>query len=202
MATVPLCAVDTETTGVHRKRRIWEVALIRREPDSEQAETSFFMEVDLADADGIGLGIGRFYERHPMGQWLSGRRPDRSTTYADALYPEQYAAETIARWTHGAHIIGAVPNFDTTSFEQLMWERGLLPAWHYHLIDVENLAVGYLKGQGIASSDTVNNLEPPWDSDELCKLLGVEPSSDEERHTALGDARWALRMYDAVMGGE
>lgn len=41
----------------------------------------------------------------------------------------------------------------------------------------------------------------PWRSDELSRLIGVEPPGEAERHTALGDARWAARAWDAVMGG-
>ena len=64
----------------------------------------------------------------------------------------------------------------------------MLHRWHYHLVDVEALAAGKL---GIA---------PPWKSDELSAALGVTITEDD-RHTALGDAKWAMRIYDAVMGG-
>ena len=40
---------------------------------------------------------------------------------------------------------------------------------------------------------------PPWDSDALSRAVGVNPD-DFDRHTALGDARWAKAMYEAVMG--
>jgi hypothetical protein len=115
----------------------------------------------------------------------------------------------IARWTHGAHMIGNVTSFDTIAFERLMRRQGLLASWHYHLIDVENLAVGYLKGLAKGISPSTGRLpmagaevlsQLPWDSDALSEALGVKPPSDDERHTALGDARWALAMWDAVMG--
>jgi hypothetical protein len=82
-----------------------------------------------------------------------------------------------------------------------MRANGICPSWHYHLIDVENLAVGYLAGVGVATRQ-VGAPKPPWDSEELSRLVGVEPPSEEERHTALGDARWAMRLYDVVMGIE
>lgn len=44
-------------------------------------------------------------------------------------------------------------------------------------------------------------LTPPWRSDDLSRACGVEPPSEEDRHTALGDARWAMRWYDAMTGG-
>lgn len=42
---------------------------------------------------------------------------------------------------------------------------------------------------------------PPWRSDDLSRACGVEPPTEEERHTALGDARWVKRWYDHIMGG-
>ncbi len=41
---------------------------------------------------------------------------------------------------------------------------------------------------------------PPWRSDELSRACGVEPPNEEERHTALGDARWVKRWYDHIIG--
>jgi hypothetical protein len=41
---------------------------------------------------------------------------------------------------------------------------------------------------------------PPWDSEVLSRAVGVDPNA-YERHTALGDARWARDIYDAVTGG-
>jgi hypothetical protein len=32
------------------------------------------------------------------------------------------------------------------------------------------------------------------------EALGVESASEDERHTAMGDVRWVMRMYDAIMG--
>lgn len=205
----PICVVDTETTGVHPGRKVWEVAMIRRDDHGEQ-ETSFMVQVDLAAADPFGLSVGRFYERHPLGRFLSGATMDESEDDR-AVSPAQ-AAEKVALWTHGAHIVGAVPNFDTEVLGTLLREHGLIPAWHYHLIDVENLAVGFLAGRrfewrsstGEGEPDSANPwpaVLPPWNSDELSALVGVEPASEKDRHTALGDARWCLRLWDAITGG-
>ncbi|HTE66667.1 MAG TPA: hypothetical protein VK736_10485, partial [Candidatus Binatia bacterium] len=80
------------------------------------------------------------------------------------------------------------------------------PAWHYHLIDVEALAVGWLSGlrsETTLATGAYAGFVPslPWDSDDLSRACGVEPASEAERHTALGDARWAMRLYDAIVGG-
>jgi hypothetical protein len=220
MTNAPIVFLDTETDGVHPGRKVWEVAMIRRDEGGER-ETSFYVEPNLETADSVGLNVGRFYERHPLGRYLSGLESCR----AGVEVSPKHAAYTVARWTHGAHIVGAVPNFDTEVLGALMREHGLTPAWHYHLIDVEALAFGWLHGvaahghSSVACSDSpvdcnwwgemaegVSDEErdltrPPFRSDDLSRACGVEPPSDEERHTAMGDAKWAMRLYDRITGG-
>jgi len=199
----PLVFLDTETTGVHPARQVWEVGMIRRD-DAGEREIGFFVDVDLAEADPFGLSVGRFYERHPYGRYLSGRSPDpfvEITHDGEFLRPRD-AAHEVATWTHGAHVIGAVPSFDTVSLDALLREHQLIGAWHYHLVDVENLAVGYLAGQrkaGLAQRDEAGDLAPPWDSRQLAAALGVV-QPEQDKHTALGDARWAKALFDTVLG--
>jgi hypothetical protein len=204
-----LCFLDTETTGLHPARRVWEFGCVLRRPAAPQAEYQFFVDVDLDEADPAGLAVGGFYERHPVGRWLSGRVEHRprpawfSGPVNGALLSETQAAQVAARVTHGAVVVGAVPSFDTVSLDWLLREHGHLPQWHYHLVDVENLAVGYLARhrEEITGSTLFDRmLTPPWSSTELAEALGVT-IDDEDRHTALGDARWAMALYDAVMGG-
>lgn len=210
--TAPIVFLDTETDGVHPDREVWEIAMIRRD-DAGQRETAFFVDIDLSTADPFGLKVGRFYERHPLGMHLSGADPGEepytSETFGsrpDGYHGRRRAALEVARWTHGAHIIGAVPNFDTEVLANLLRDNGLTPSWHYHLIDIEALAAGSVAGRWAQGRSDGNPSEPgpfdfglPWKSDDLSRACGVEPPSEEERHTALGDARWAMRLYDAVI---
>jgi hypothetical protein len=211
--SAPIVFLDTETDGVHPDRKVWEIGMIRRDGD-EQRETSFFVEIDLSTADPFGLKVGRFYERHPLGREISGitqrpALPDGMRHWNAGPMPmsRHSAALTVAGWTHGAHIVGAVPNFDTEVLARLLRDQGLTPSWHYHLIDVEALAVGYLAGRW-AQAEDAGNAEPgpfdpglPWNSDQLSTAIGVSPAASEERHTALGDARWVSRMYDVILNG-
>jgi len=98
---------------------------------------------------------------------------------------------------------------------KLLRDNGECPCWHYHIIDVEALAAGWVAAavSGTANDGTrgthrverpdgtVNNIDgrPPWNSNDLSLAVGVNPA-DFERHTALGDARWAKAIYEAVMG--
>jgi hypothetical protein len=196
--TAPLCFLDTETTGVHPDRQVWEFAAIRREPNGNTDTWTFMIsDVDLSNADPFGLKVGRFYERHP--------------DYADQHAPLKTMAEAariVEEVTRGAHLVGAVPNFDAEVLDRLLRSYGLMPAWHYHLLDVEALAVGWLHaraGNGSYDANTAGRIRatatPPYDSEMLSRACGVEPPGEGLRHTAYGDADWARRLYDAITAG-
>lgn len=196
-----LAFVDCETTGLDPERHeMWELAVIVRDGgNSMDGEWTWHLPVNLAKADPMALSIGRFYERRRrLPGWncvLECRAANparwRGTT-------AKSVASQVANLLDGAHIVGAVPSFDTGFLRPWLRANGHAACWHYHLITVEALAIGYLAG--MRHPDELPALAPPWKSDELSRAILVAPPSDEERHTALGDARWAMRMYDGVMG--
>ena len=196
-----LAFIDTETTSLRHDRRIWDIALIIRNTDTgDQDEYQWFIDVqdlDMANADPFSLKVGRFYERHPEMRWDD---PMQAIMAGDvAKSRSEYAVmEDIEQLTRGAHLVGAVVNFDAEVLSARMRAHGILPSWHYHLIDIEPLVLGHLRG---LTRDHEGLPGVPWKSDDLTEALGVEPDPPEERHTALGDARWAMRIYDAVMNG-
>lgn len=176
-----LAFVDTETTGLNPERHeIWEVALVLREDHAPEtdARTStttehvWQLDVDLGRADLIALNVGHFQER----------RASR-----EALTYTPHFLEDFIDLTWGAHLVGAVPSFDAERLERLARRHGFCPGWHYHLVDVEAVAAGAL------------GFRPPWKSEELSGSLGVAVPSGEDRHTALGDARWARDLYDTAI---
>ncbi len=179
--------LDTETTGLSLDDDIWEFATIVRDPGEPDVEWPGFIEHDLDKA---------------------AQLPERFLADHDARYAAEdaltrgAAAMLLDGLLRGAHIVGAVPNFDTERIAILLRAHGIEPAWHYHLIDVENLAVGYIMGRyGIAEPAESDAVTLPWDSDKVSAAIGVTVP-DGERHTALGDARWARDIFDVVMGAE
>lgn len=205
--------VDTETTSLNRwSRQIWEVGLIRHE-DGVRAELQFFIDpVDLAMADPTSLKIGGFYERHPWGVKLSNTAVtaedfEAKYGYKARLLSPQLAAIKIAEWTHGAHLIGGVPSFDEETMARLLMEHNQAPSWHYHMMDIENMMVGFLLANSRAKPAdtdlfpvlTLDSLLPPWDSEWLSEQIGCS-ITDQDRHTALGDARWVERCWLAMYG--
>lgn len=212
-------AVDTETTSLRPDRRVWEVALIlpaesglgfRFGSRAEERPGHFRWFIDKADldlgnADPFALKVGGFYERHPQ---LADDARGHVTSEADVL-------RQVERITRGAHLLGAVPNFDADVLDRRMRAHGIAPSWHYHLIDIEAMAVGYLAGltrgaanatgeseEDLLAAAGIGPVSLPWKSEDLSRACGVEPASEEERHTALGDAAWALRLYEAITGGK
>jgi hypothetical protein len=199
--SAPICFIDTETTSLRHDRRAWEIGIIARASDGSETEHHWFVSVrdlDLGNADPFSLKIGRFYERHPGAD-------DMADPWDSC---EQNVLGEVERVTRSAHLVGAVVSFDAEVLGARMRENGILPSWHYHLIDIEALAVGYLSGSpaygasgaGSKRQETRDLITPPWKSDDLSAVLGITVPEDE-RHTALGDARWARAIYDAVMGG-
>jgi hypothetical protein len=193
-AVSALVFLDTETTGLSLYDDIWEFAAIRRDPDGTETELHLFLEHDVIKCKRLPESFRADHERRFPATHHGGWHPDVVRKFD--------AADIITDFLNGRpHIVGAVPNFDTERIARLCegqfhdWKA----PWHYHLIDVENLAVGYLRGQvnGEAEGGTFE-YAPPWDSDVIATALGVT-ISDDERHTAMGDVRWAMRIYDAVM---
>lgn len=170
----PVCFVDCETTGLDPERHeIWEVGLI-----VDGTQKAWMLPVEMALADPMALAVGGFHQRHQSG--LASPTNTMPPTHTRLF------AQSFGRLTYGRHLVGAVVSFDAAFLTKLLRAEGVLPAWHYHLVDVEALVAG------------MYGIVPPWDSESLSRLVGVDPSAFE-RHTALGDARWAQAMYDAVM---
>lgn len=175
--TAPLVFLDTETTALHPARKAWEVAMIRRDAVGTRTCSFFIGNLDLGNADPASLSIGRFYQRHP--QYARTRLTDGQSVeiqHGTLGEPARWigdaqAAKRVEEWTRGAHIVAAVPSFDTETLERLLRRHGHLPAWHHRLIDVQTLAYGYLAGRrsssiaghlaarGIAGSDLASALE-------------------------------------------
>lgn len=181
--------VDIETTGLHPFiHEIWEVGLIL--PDGR--EIRWFLPPErLADADPMSLEVGHFHERHPNGHRFEFG-PDEDFTDRFLTDPMRFAPE-FAKLTHGLHLAAASVSFDALRLDVLLRACNEIPAWHYHLIDVEALVAGFLAGERSAF-----NPAPPWNSTDLSQAIGVEPG-DFQRHTAIGDCRWAKALYERVI---
>lgn len=229
LAPCTLAFADIETItlepGGPRDSRVWEAALIRRDTDGVDTEYVWQFEVDAGKADIRSLNVGHwFHRRWPTldrslmidapGVYTAKR--DRAVDgLADDLGKDDYdgvvvPADAMDEWADwftrlvwGGHLIGAVPNFDDRRLDALLRDHHACPSWHYHLGDIENIAVGYLAARRLSQAgggeDPLAGLvNPPWSSEDLSRAVGVNPD-EYERHTALGDVRWARDWWDAMI---
>ncbi len=176
-----ICFIDLETTSLRPDRRAWEIGVIVRDEDEDDAEYCWFVDIDdldLGNADPASLRIGRFYDRHP--EML------KPVQLGDDWAGEETALRWVEDLTRGAVIVGVNPGFDTETLAVRMRERGICPSWNYRLVDARTLAAGALR------------MPPPWDVDAILSAFGVS-CPEELRHTAMGDAKLARDLFDAVL---
>lgn len=212
-----LAFVDTETTGLDPERHeVWEIAVIIRGHRTPGSDGEYLWQLlpDLAKAEPTALRINRYYERHAftatnrdmleaagvaiisdptISDGQAARTASLTSPKLRGAYTRRAHAAELAELLDAAHIVGSVPWFDTAFLAKYLRANGHAPSWHYHHIDVEALAVGAL-----AQLD--DPLTPPWSSDAITTQLGIPPADPADRHTALGDARWAMAAYDAALG--
>lgn len=193
----PIAFVDTETTHLDpRHGGAWEIAVIRRREDGVDAEYLWQVRPDLTTADPESLGIGRFQERFAVPDgwdaiecFASG--PPMKLTLSEMLFDLQDALD-------GAVLVGSNPGFDVAFLSKLLQAHNRKMPWHYRPIDVATLAAGYMWA---LEPELMARDPKPISSRWLSRQVGVEPPGDGVAHTALGDARWARDVFDAVTGG-
>lgn len=216
--------IDTETTGLSHLSRPWEIAVVLREsepappPDLPQAdqrfasvkvtETEYLRQVHYdyvtlpEGTDPEALVIGRFHERAVAFQKGADQFWALDKLGVDVGSGSEFA---IARWLHkllqGATLVGVGVHYDAEVLGRMFLRHGLdWQPWHYDIRDLKTMTRGFLLCQFEyeAAVDLDRDAYQWGSSDQLAAWMGVQPPTDEERHTALGDARWARRWFDAL----
>lgn len=191
--SAPLIFLDSETTGLTYDDEIWDLALIRRDTSGVETAVQTFVAHDVRKSQRLPHAFLQDYRQRYDPTLAIGWEKLIAEVLDDMFRPDDKTGKK-------AHIVGNVPNFDTERIAKLYRAYGLdTVPWHHHLIDVENLAVGYLLGYASTGMPTVTPPTPPWDSEKLSRMVGVDPNQFD-RHTALGDALWAKAAYDTVTG--
>lgn len=180
----PIVFLDTETTSTLHTRHPWEIAMILRAEGRKDRELVVYIDVadlDLKNADPKALKISRFHERHPQ---ITGDIPAGAI-----LCSEQQAAARVLEWTAGARVAGVNPHFDLDTLEPMLRRHNLDPRWYFMPLCVATEGSGFVKGRGIRPGRT---------AEAISRQCGVEPPAAPLRHSALGDALWAMHWLDQL----
>lgn len=175
--------IDTETTGLHPDHHeIWDIAIIV--DDEEHCWQNKLSQAGLILVD----------------DWVrENTRFSTDYNHETAIWPWE-TAERLEKLLKGRHLVGACPWFDSERLHSI-YRRHMQETnhpWHYHLLDVECLALAdYIDRVADARGDFID-LDLPIKSDDLSRMIGVEPP--EDRHTAIGDARWAKQIFEKIFG--
>jgi hypothetical protein len=195
-----LVFADTETGGrrgglrlpfLLDGRRIWDLALCRRNPDGSEEWLQAFVRLEdlpfnLDDPEQLALmnRYGRFDERHPQRNGAYGPVAVEAALAADVAHMFR-PTSGLTGMDAKPVLIGCVPGFEDLGIGDLLRRHGLIdsePPWHHHLLDAETAAAARL------------GIRPHWYSKDLSRALGVDPDA-YDAHTARGDVEWAMALY-------
>lgn len=181
-------AVDLETSGLDPyEHEIIEVGLVIEKPRLGGAmhdsllieEFTFSLPFDEARASEKALEINGWGKREFPKLWGPAR-----------------AIGFLQEALRGVHLVGKNPHFDAEFLRHLFHRWGEKPSWHHRLVDVGSLAWGVDQQSCRSTGFEGTNAPPTTEGVEF--ILGVHRKPDE-RHTALGDARWAYRAFRSVV---
>ena len=182
-----LCFVDVESTGLspHRGHALWELAVIVRRPGVGQDDEYLWqIRPDLDAADPEALEMNGFHSRFRVPDGCDAVRVmDDGGLWKLPLHEALFDIQVVL---HDAYLVGAVPSFDAAMLSSLLVSHDRRVPWRHRLVCVENLAAAVL-GEPV-----------PQGLRHAATALGVEVD-EAGRHTAMGDARLAMAVYDAVM---
>jgi hypothetical protein len=187
--------IDTETTGLHPDfHGIWDIAIII--DDEEHCWQNWVDTINVDDWVRENTRFGTEYDaEHALDNW------ETAIKLGDLL--------------KGRHLVGACPWFDSERLHKLWRHFGEgrnrvenhNHPWHYHLMDVECLLLGYKARDEIhvdhKSLETVIDIELdlPIKSTDIMAGVGIEPLTKETgHHTAIGDARKAKECWEFLFG--
>jgi DNA polymerase III epsilon subunit-like protein len=192
--------IDLETSGLDPQlHEPWEIAVIVADHADPALNGEWCWQVrpDLTSADPGALKIGGYWKRlHPR---LGCSAPGVGlmlATHDDDLHPGVAVnageiADRLAGLLAGAELVGVNVQFDAAFLAEFLRRHNQAPSWDYHLTEMCSMARGWLHRGPI-------DYEHLRRSDDLSRACDVAPPEPEERHTALGDARWVQRWYDRL----
>lgn len=181
--------IDTETTGLHPNLNpIWEIAIIAD-------DVEHLWQVRLPD-----------FAYNYISEWVLENTRFKDDYREDSALSLEDTADKLEELLKGRHLVGACPWFDSQRLHNIWMycrpEDQFNHPWHYHLIDIECLTIGYFKGVYDDGCEMLllggPDLHLPMKHDDLMKELGVPENL--AKHTAMGDARTVKVAFEKIFG--
>ena len=201
---------DNETTGLDFiNDEVWQVHFLAARTGETRAFDSFTRLI-THDTEKMKKLPEKFQKIH-SDIWSNTDYTGLVRTPFAAMKEFLEWRESIANEGEKAHFIAANPTFDSI----MLMNNQIIPfsifyqVFDYHLIDIEALALGWLRHQELNLSWSVPSVEAltpresflPFKSDDLSKALGIY-NEDAHKHDAISDVDWLVAMWKAMNGGK
>ena len=201
---------DNETTGLDFiNDEVWQVHFLAARTGETRAFDSFTRLI-THDTEKMKKLPEKFQKIH-SDIWSNPDYTGLVRTPFAAMMEFLEWRESIANEGEKAHFIAANPTFDSIMLmnNQIIPFSVFYQIFDYHLIDIEALALGWLRHQELNlswSAPSVEALTPresflPFKSDDLSKALGIY-NEDAHKHDAISDVDWLVAMWKAMNGGK
>lgn len=201
-----LVFLDTETGGLRRDDRAWEVALlIEQDGKPDEQHVIHISDFAPAQADPAALNLSGFYDRHPL--WaddpdlcqLGVTGPDPDLPVDHRVIPEAFMVRHVERLTRRSVVLGCNPGFDTFRIlESAFYRHGCAPTWHYRPVCATTYAAAYVDAQRARSG--AEPLPLPWNNETVGQHLDISRDQFGPIHSGLGDAHYARALLRASRG--
>ena len=201
---------DNETTGLDFiNDEVWQVHFLAARTGETRAFDSFTRLI-THDTEKMKKLPEKFQKIH-SDIWSNPDYTGLVRTPFAAMKEFLEWRENIANEGEKAHFIAANPTFDSIMLmnNQIIPFSVFYQIFDYHLIDIEALALGWLRHQELNLSWSVPSAEAltpresflPFKSDDLSKALGIY-NEDAHKHDAISDVDWLVAMWKAMNGGK
>lgn len=190
----PVVFVAAHCTHPQRPARVWEVALVRVQPQAtgtpvEVARDAFRIEMNSTrDCDIEHLTERGFFARHPFGSWLAGGGDAHpQLTPGPSLATSLTAARRIARATYGCDVAAWDVTSQALALAAVLHGQHLAPTWSGRFLDL--------------GSWTAAAVDPgaPWVKDMPAPRIGYDLPAPASGASALDLAVWDAGYWSNVV---
>lgn len=177
-----------------------DISLVPRDQRTLLLEVDAAIEVERATRDAIIVGAVPSFDTEVLAAMLR-RHKLCPSWYYNLVDVETLATGWLSARPSNAPIIARLNDAHMREREQWAETEMIRTTPHSEgLLEAESKRIQLRRAEIEIEKEINALLSADCRSDDLSRACGVEPPTEEERHTALGDARWVQRWYDHIIG--